>query len=133
MTRIFTTEELRAEGHRRFGPDVKDFAFECPRCRDVATVQDFIDAGYPQAAGQECLGRSLGALQGSAKPDRRGLVRGNAPRGCDWCAYGVFPGPWTIRMDNGKTVFSFPMAAGHPAPEEPLAVGQLGQSILPSP
>lgn len=130
MTRSFTTEELWVEARRRFGPDVKAFAFVCPRCGDVATVQDFIDAGYPQAAGQECLGRSLGALRGSAKPDRKGLVRGDAPRGCDWCAYGLFPGPWTIIRPGKKPVFSFALAPGSPQPEQPLAVGQLGDPIF---
>lgn len=35
-------------------------------------------------------------------------------RGCDWSAYGLIPGPWTILMPDGQEVPAFPLA---PAPE----------------
>lgn len=84
--RKLTQDELMAEATRLFGDDPKKFAFECPHCKDVATIQDFIDAGKPDAAGQHCIGRELGALT-------KGKYDG---RGCDWAAYGLFRGPWEI-------------------------------------
>lgn len=95
--RQWTQAELLAEATARFGEDPKKFAFICPSCKDVASIQDFIDAGAdPGLAGQECIGRSLGALARGKKPGKDGIVRGS--RGCDWCAYGLFRGPWLITM-----------------------------------
>jgi hypothetical protein len=87
----WTQAELVAEARARFGDDTKTWAFECPTCGDVATAQDFIDADAdPQRVGQECIGRSLGALTRS----KRG--KDAAGRGCDWTAYGLVRGPWII-------------------------------------
>lgn len=84
--RKLTQDELMAEATALFGDDPKKFAFECPQCKDVASIQDFIDAGNPDAAGQHCIGRELGVL-------KEGKYEG---RGCDWTAYGLFGGPWEI-------------------------------------
>lgn len=86
--RKLTQEELATEARARFGDDPKLYAFQCPNCGDVATIQDFIDAGKPEAAGQDCIGRHLGALSRAVKK--------YAGRGCDWAAYGLFHGPWEI-------------------------------------
>ncbi|GAA2107716.1 hypothetical protein GCM10009802_03010 [Streptomyces synnematoformans] len=51
--------------------------------------------------GQECIGRTLGALT------RDGKYRG---RGCNWVAYGLFPGPWTIKLPGGRTMAAFALA-----------------------
>jgi hypothetical protein len=68
----------------------------------VATPQDFKDAGAnPNRIGQECIGRSLGALRKNEK---------YTGRGCDWCAYGLFRGPWIVVMPDGQEVGSFPLA-----------------------
>lgn len=112
-----TQAEMLAELRARFGPDPMDWAFRCPSCDDVATGRDFTEAlaarprakhGEPVTAsdllGQECIGRTLGALA------RTGKYTG---RGCDWCAYGLFPGPQAIVMPDGHSVWSFPLA---PAP-----------------
>lgn len=90
--RKLTQAELTAEATARFGPDPLKFAFQCPNCDDVATIQDFIDAGDGNRAGQECIGRILGGL----KPRPDGTKKGK--RGCDWAAYGLFRGPWEIVM-----------------------------------
>jgi hypothetical protein len=83
----FTQAELMAEGRARFGDDPLTWAFVCPSCGDVATLRDFQDAtGDIALAGQECIGRSLGAL---LKPPSN-------ERGCDWAAYGLLPGPWIV-------------------------------------
>lgn len=96
-----TQPELLAAAKERFGDDPLDIAFQCPRCQDVATIRDF-PKDKRHLAGQECIGRSLGALQGAAK-DYKG-------RGCDWCSYGLLRGPWEIEMPDGHSAWSFPLA-----------------------
>lgn len=103
-SRTLTQDELVAEARARFGDD-------------IANAQDFIDAkADPNRVGQECIGRSLGAL---AKDATGTDGRSHAKRGCDWAAYGLFRGPWfvTIPDSEGGTrdVASFPLA---PAPTE---------------
>lgn len=98
----FTQAELCSLARERFGDDVKAWTFVCPQCGDRANAQDFIDAGAdPQKLGQECIGRSLGALTKPGATNKRG---------CDWCAYGLFRGPWLITMPDGKEVGSFQLA-----------------------
>lgn len=122
MTRHhFTQDQLLEEAHSRFGPDPLDFAFICPRCSDVATLREFKELGVPAKVGTECIGRSLGALHGDHRPDKRGLVRGNAPRGCDWCSYGIFPGLWQVTMPNGTTYSCFALAPATCSTAAPLA------------
>ena len=115
--RKLTQAELIAEATQRFGNDPLKWAFVCPSCGDVANGQDFKKAlaerprthhrrNEPVIAsdivGQECIGRTLGAL------DRgRGKYAG---RGCDWVAYGLFAGPWEIALPNGRTMHAFPLA-----------------------
>ncbi|MGA5208987.1 VVA0879 family protein [Streptomyces pseudogriseolus] len=117
--RTLTQDELLAEARARFGDDPMKWAFLCPSCGDVATGQDFAEAlaehprthhrtGDPVIAsgliGQECIGRTLGAL------DKRQTYTG---RGCDWAAYGLFGGPWTVTLPGGRQMHAFPLA---PAP-----------------
>jgi len=113
--RKLTQAELLTELKGRFGDDPMDWAFQCPHCKDVATGRDFREAltahphqnrdGSPVTAsdvlGQECIGRTLGALGRDGK---------YAGRGCDWCAYGLFPGPWLIVTPDGREIASFPLA-----------------------
>lgn len=106
--RKLTQADLMALATERFGEDWLKWAFECPRCGDVATFQDFKDAGAGAAlCGQECLGRSLGALD-KPKPTNK--------RGCDWVAYGLIRGPWEVVVPADehrpeRSVWSFPLAA----------------------
>jgi hypothetical protein len=97
-----TQEELIAMATERFGADPLRWAFVCPNCKDVATPQDFRDAGAdPDRIGQECIGRSLGALTGGAK------------RGCNWAAYGLLGGPWSVTVKDEKgerSISSFALA-----------------------
>ena len=89
----WTQAELVEEARARFGDDARKWSFRCPSCGDDATAQDFKDAGAePGRVGQECIGRSLGALSGP--PTKDGRNRNG--RGCDWTAYGLLHGPWTI-------------------------------------
>lgn len=116
--RTLTHAELLAEAQERFGENPLDWAFLCPACGDAATGRDFGEAlaGHPRTErgaaiaasdiiGQECIGRTLGALaQGAEKYQGRG---------CNWAAYGLFPAPWTVTLPDGGTMHCFPLA---PAP-----------------
>ncbi|MEV0616094.1 VVA0879 family protein [Nonomuraea sp. NPDC050404] len=107
--RKLTQAELLAEAQERFGDDPLDFAFKCPHCGDVATIRDFPE-DKREAAGQECIGRSLGATRGERHWDSKGVQRGQAKRGCDWAAYGLLRGPWEVVMEDGRSVWGFPLA-----------------------
>ena len=120
MTRHFTQDQLLEEAHRRFGPDPLEFAFLCPRCSDVASLREFKELGVGAKIGTECIGRVLGALTGSRKHDKYGLVHGDAPRGCDWCSYGPFPGPWEVTMPDGRTYHCFALAPATQPAASPL-------------
>lgn len=94
-------EEWRAEGERRFGPDVKRWRFKCPMCGHVAAVQDFIDAGAEDPANrayEECLGRYTG----------KGSPKEGDSSGCNWAAYGLFGIP-----KGGVYVFTGPEEGAH--------------------
>ncbi|MFJ1869930.1 VVA0879 family protein [Streptomyces chartreusis] len=114
--RTLTQAELIVEATDRFGADPLKWAFLCPSCGDIATGQDFrealaanprkhrsgADLTASDIVGQECIGRTLGALlKGQGK---------YAGRGCDWAAYGLFAGPWTITLPEGRTMHAFPLA-----------------------
>jgi hypothetical protein len=104
--RTLTQEELAAEARKRFGDDPLDYAFQCPNCGDIAKIRDFPEDKRDRA-GQKCIGRSLGALEG---PPNNDSGRSRSKRGCDWAAYGLFPGPWSIVMPDGREVRSVPLA-----------------------
>lgn len=138
-----TQAELVAMAKGRFGDDPKTYAFQCPSCKDIASIGDFIEAGAdPSAAGQECIGRSLNALKGQPNLDS-GKSLG---RGCDWSAYGLFAGPWRIVMPGAPKpggewgpepdthiAYSFPLA---PAPKRAtaadLTISPYGRDSCPS-
>jgi len=115
--RTLTQAELIAEATERFGSDPLKWAFTCPACGDTANGNDFRAAlaEHPRTnlrtkepviasdiVGQECIGRTLGALNKG-----RGKYKG---RGCNWAAYGLFAGPWKITLPNGRATHSFPLA-----------------------
>ena len=101
--RKLTQAELMVEAQARFGDDPLDFAFICPHCGDVAAIREFPE-GKRDRAGQECIGRSLGALE------RRPPNVKYKGRGCDWTAYGFFPGPWEVVMPDGHSANGFALA-----------------------
>lgn len=114
MSDNITHEEFLATLRERFGPNPADWAFVCPACNDVTTGADLKqaladnprtrrDGSEVNAAdllGQECIGRSLGAL-GREK---------YSGRGCDWAAYGLIGGPLGVEMPDGRIVRSFRIA-----------------------
>lgn len=101
-----TQAELRALLTERFGDSPGDWAFVCPNCGDIATGADFRSAlaehpktrsnGDPVVAsdilGQQCIGRTLGALV-ATKVNYTG-------RGCDWAAGGLFSGPCYVLIEG---------------------------------
>ncbi|MEU5945112.1 VVA0879 family protein [Micromonospora sp. NPDC047465] len=109
--RKLTQDELMTEAAALFGDDPMKWAFRCPHCGDVATPADFKEAGAsPGMAGQECIGRSLGALK-KPKPTNT--------RGCDWAAYGLFRGPWEVVVPAEgdkpeRSIWAFPLAVPEP-------------------
>lgn len=84
-----TVEEWRAEGKRLFGGDFMKWRFKCPRCGNVATVQEFKDAGAKgaDAACTCCIGRYV------------------SDRGCDCAAFGLLD-ICDVHV-NGQPVFEF--------------------------
>ncbi|MFD4936312.1 VVA0879 family protein [Streptomyces virginiae] len=114
--RKLTQAELVAEARAAFGDDPALWAFRCPTCGDVANGWDFEKAltehhrernGNPVEAysivGQECIGRTLGALTVKTDEEWKG-------RGCTWVAYGLFRGPWEITLPDGRSIWGFPLA-----------------------
>ena len=115
-----THKEFLNELKSRFGSDPMRWAFKCPACKDIATGADFLKAAkergigdpgtYASARlGQECIGRTLGALSTDQGKEYRG-------RGCDWAAYGLFSGPDFVEIPNGdgttRKVPTFEIATG---------------------
>lgn len=113
--RQITQAELVAEATERFGNDPIKWAFLCPSCGDIADGEDFrqaladnprkhrtgVDVIASDVLGQECIGRTLGAL------DKQQTYTG---RGCNWAAYGLFGGPWTVTLPDGRSMHAFPLA-----------------------
>lgn len=56
-----TFQEWHDKGVKLFGEDKAKWAFVCPSCGHVATVQDYRDAGAPTGAvAYSCVGRWKG-------------------------------------------------------------------------
>lgn len=125
-----THDEFIATLTERFGESPANWAFVCPRCGDVATGADMKQAladhpregrdGTPRTAsdilGQECIGRTLGALSKTTTIEQWDARRvAGEVRGCDWTSFGLFGGPLGVKMEDGRVVRSFPIA--------PAAVG----------
>ena len=57
-TRKLTHADWVAEGNRLYGEDALKWAFRCPVCGHVATVQEWKDAGAPDGGiAFSCIGR----------------------------------------------------------------------------
>lgn len=75
--RRITFDEWQQEGRERFGKDMKQWRFVCPRCETVQSAQDFIDAGLNSDVVNtqlafSCIGRHV------------------SYKGCDWTLGGLF-------------------------------------------
>lgn len=100
----YTHPEWLTELKNRFGEDMMKWAFKCPACGKVSTMQEFKDAGAePNDSYQTCIGRFTG--KGSPTKDSK--------EGCNWAAFGLFgtlSGGDVIITEAGKEVPVFSMA-----------------------
>jgi len=83
----YTLDEWREEGERRFGGDIDNWAFDCPKCGRTSAVREFKEAGAgPDDAYSTCIGRHNGKGL-----DGYGCGEGSKPEhGCNWAAFGLF-------------------------------------------
>ena len=92
--REFTHEEWLAEGKRLFGEGQENWRFKCFSCGMELSVLE-AKARFPELkgcgwkTGQECIGRYTDKVD------------------CDWAAYGLFRGPWFVKMDDGEEIAVF--------------------------
>lgn len=94
-----TKAEWKAEGRKRFGPDLMKWKFICPACGHVASVQDYRDAGAPiNTVAFSCIGRYLKGEQRKAFGER-----GKGP--CDYAGGGLI-GLNPLEVD-GEHYFEF--------------------------
>ena len=94
-----TEADWNALGQRLFGPEIKRWRFRCPTCNNVWSYEKadtFAEEQRAKLRGhwhveQECVGRYIDGA------------------GCDWCAYGLFCGPFFVLREGGKKtpVFGF--------------------------
>lgn len=93
----------RKLGARLFGDDMKAWRWACPACGNKAALDDWLAAGRTEEDArlhimQECVKRKA-AL---ARPRKAGeRLR---PDECDWCAYGLFAGPWLVLREDAVVV-----------------------------
>ena len=64
-----THKEWMEEGKKRFGDNIKQWKFKCPRCGTVQTAQDLLDAGITKDKVEgfiafSCIGRFNGKETG---------------------------------------------------------------------
>lgn len=113
------------EAEARFGPDPKRWAFKCPVCGHVATLQDWKDAGAPETAAMfSCVGRWL-----PGGGEAFGKSRTTGP--CNYAGGGLFRlNP--VSVNDGEAVHQvFEFAT----PEEVLAARgrkEAGEGEVPS-
>lgn len=96
-----SVEAWKAEGERRFGPNLNNWKYKCPMCGHVASVQDFKDLGVEDPANtayEECIGRYTG----------KGTPQKGDSSGCNWAAYGLLGIP-----KGGTYIFTGPEKGAH--------------------
>jgi hypothetical protein len=81
----WTQAEFIEEAKRRFGDDPLRWAFACPHCGDVATPQDFKDAGADPKPDRAGTHRKI-----TGRPRRRANRRRRPVEGISWLR---LPGP----------------------------------------
>lgn len=101
---VFSLEEWRAEGERRFGGDEMAWKWKCPSCGHVASAQDWQDAGAPVGAvAFSCVGRWKGGRP--AKTFRRS----GGP--CDYAGGGLICiNPVIVTVDGHERLNIFEFA-----------------------
>jgi hypothetical protein len=94
---IINYEDWISELKSRFGEDSKKWAFKCPNCGNVQTVQDFVDNGleeYKDYVYFNCIGRYI------------------KDKGCDWTMGGLLKINKVSVMKDAKIFHVFEMVDG---------------------
>lgn len=120
MIKKMTYAEWKAEGERRFGPDMMKWKFICPVCKHVASVQDWKDAGASEGEiGFSCVGRHI--------PGSKDAFRDEGTGPCTYAGGGLFKlNPVTVlvqrRLGDVNSAWVehdvFDFAPEKPAPEK---------------
>jgi hypothetical protein len=130
MAEPMTLAEWRAEGERRFGPDMKAWRFVCPVCGGSQSGYDFKalpDADQPKRIEDvvffSCIGRWMPKAP-EAFATRRGARAKIKPTPGSHCNYtngGLFDcAKLSVISESGKHVSVFEFAvAGQPGGKEP--------------
>lgn len=107
-----TEAEWRAEGKRRFGPDMLKWKFCCPVCKHVASPEDFRafkeQGATPDSATCECLGRYFPKKKRGGFSEDHSNPKVKQP--CDYAGYGFFRlSPVEVTFPDGSkhTAFAF--------------------------
>ena len=101
---VQTQAEWLAEAERLFGADAMAWRFECPVCHHVASLQDWKDAGAPQATWAfSCVGRWI--------PGSRDAFEASGVGPCNYAGGGLFRlNPVAMVFPDGSTHHAFAFA-----------------------
>jgi len=106
MATKITHAEWLADAERRFGKQARNWKFVCPICGNVASLQEFKDAGAkdPSVGVYQCIGRY--------RPPQ-----GELKRPCDYTLYGLLNlAPFVVLTEGDKEHYAFAFADADPAP-----------------
>lgn len=99
---LMTEAEWRALGERLFGSNMDQWRFRCPHCDHVMSMEK----------ARAMPGDSKAKLRGRWSIEQECVGRYLTGQGCDWCAYGLFSGPFFVtRVEKRTPVLGFDMGA----------------------
>ena len=93
---IVKQDDWIEDGKKRFGEDMLQWKFKCPKCKTTQTPQDLIDAGVKREDVDKYIGFSC-------------IGRFTESKGCDWSLGGLFR-IHTLEVDidgHNRPVFEF--------------------------
>lgn len=98
----FTLDQWKKLGEEKYGKNQYNWKFKCPACGYIATPQDYIEAGAPDAIAFSCIGRFKGIAQSGIFP-KDGKIKKGIP--CDYAGGGLFKlNPINV---DGHCIFEF--------------------------
>lgn len=104
-TRRIEHADWVAEAERRFGKNAMKWAFRCPSCGHVATVQQYKDAGASEGqVGFNCIGRHAGG------EDVVEMGQKDRGQGCNYTQGGLFTLARTIVIQDDLEIPVFDFA-----------------------
>jgi hypothetical protein len=81
--------------------DKLDWRFVCPSCKTSWSVREFRDSGQDaDCAYQQCIKRKA-----ACERDVQELPKGM----CDWAAFGLFRGPWVVKLKDDEGAHEIPV------------------------